>query len=453
MQSTKFLGAVVISAFLTLASQAAVPITSLPASLAPIITLAGPAVVNIAARGTQQAPNNPYYDDPFFRRFFGVPQPREREVASQGSGVIIDAKKGYIITNHHVVDGATEIRVTLQDERSFSAKLVGSDERTDVAVIQIIAPNLKALPLADSDQLEVGDFVIAIGNPFGLDHTVTSGIVSGLGRRGLNAENYEDFIQTDAAINPGNSGGALIDLAGNLVGINAAIISRSGGNMGIGFAIPVNMVRNVMNQLIEHGAVERGVLGIVGGDVPPELADDLGVKGRGGALVNQVAPSGGAEKAGVQAGDVLVAVDGKAVAGMSELRNRIGLLRKGQKVKLDLIRDGKPLSLTATILGAETAAVTDGAVHEKLAGASFGEIDERSPFYGRLKGAMVLAVVPDSNAARRGKLEAGDVIVAVNRRAISGVADLTRMLKGLDPNAVFLLELRRSNLRMVYSVQ
>ena len=453
MKCMKFLGAALFGAALSFSAHAAVPVASLPGSLAPIIKLAGPAVVNIAARGTQQAPNNPYYDDPFFRRFFGVPQPREREVASQGSGVIIDAKKGYIITNHHVVDGATEIRVTLQDERSFSAKLVGSDERTDVAVIQIIAGNLKALPLADSDQLEVGDFVIAIGNPFGLDHTVTSGIVSGLGRRGLNAENYEDFIQTDAAINPGNSGGALIDLAGNLVGINAAIISRSGGNMGIGFAIPVNMVRNVMNQLIEHGSVARGVLGIVGGDVPPELADDLGVKGRGGALVNQVAPGGGAEKAGVQAGDVLVAVDGKAVAGMSELRNRIGLLRKGQKVKLDLIRDGKPLAVTATILGAETAAVTDGAVHEKLAGASFGEIDERSPFYGRLKGAMVLAVVPDSNAARRGKLEAGDVIVAVNRRAISGVADLTRMLKGLDPNAVFLLELRRGNLRMVYSVQ
>ena len=463
MHSTKLLWAALLGALLASTGQAAPPaapakptvmIAGQPVtSLAPIIKQAGPAVVNIAARGTQQTPANPYYDDPFFRRFFGVPQPREREVASQGSGVIIDAVRGYIITNQHVVDGASEIRVTLQDERSYTAKLVGSDERTDVAVIQITAPNLKALPLADSDKLEVGDFVIAIGNPFGLDHTVTSGIVSGLGRRGLNAENYEDFIQTDAAINPGNSGGALIDLSGNLVGINAAIISRSGGNMGIGFAIPVNMVRNVMNQLIEHGSVQRGVLGIVGGDVPPELADDLGVKGRGGALVNQVTPGGGADKAGVQAGDVLVAVDGKAIGGMSELRNRIGLLRKGQKVKLDLIRDGKPLAVTATILGAELTAVTGGPVHDKLAGAQFGEIDERSPYYGRLKGAMVLAVEPGSNAARRGRLEAGDVIVAVNRRPVAGVAALTQMLQSLDPNAVFLLELRRGNLRMVYSVQ
>jgi serine protease Do/serine protease DegQ len=422
-------------------------------SLAPIIKLAGPAVVNIASRGTQQMQANPFYDDPFFRRFFGVPQPREREVQSQGSGVIVDAKKGYIVTNHHVVEGATEIRVTLQDERSFTATLVGSDERTDLAVIKIDAGNLKSLPLADSDQLEVGDFVIAIGNPFGLDHTVTSGIVSGLGRRGLNAENYEDFIQTDAAINPGNSGGALIDLRGNLVGINAAIISRSGGNMGIGFAIPVNMVRSVMGQLIEHGSVERGVLGILGGDLSPEVAETLGVKGGGGALVNQVTAGGGAEKAGVQAGDVVVAVDGKAVASMGELRNRVGLMRKGQKVKLDVIRDGKALALTATIMGAESLAVTDGAVHPKLAGASFGEIDERSPFYGRLKGAMVVAVDPGSNAATRARLEPGDVIVAVNRRPVVGVADLAKAMQSIDANAAFLLELRRGNMRMVFSVQ
>jgi Do/DeqQ family serine protease len=473
MTTLKYLGAAAAGAALMLfasvtiapanGAPAVTPVAASPAiviagqpvtSLAPIIKRAGPAVVNIAARGTQAMPNNPFYDDPFFRRFFGVPpQRREREVQSQGSGVIVDAAKGYIVTNHHVVDGAAEIRVTLQDERSFPAKLVGADERTDLAVIKIEGGNLKALPLADSDKLEVGDFVIAIGNPFGLAHTVTSGIVSGLGRRGLNAENYEDFIQTDAAINPGNSGGALIDLSGNLVGINAAIISRSGGNMGIGFAIPVNMVRNVMGQLIEHGSVERGVLGIIGGDVPEAVAETLGVKGRGGALVNQVTPGGGADKAGVQAGDVVVAIDGKAIAGMGELRNRIGLMRKGQKVKLGLIRDGKPLNLTATIMGMEASATSGAAAHEKLSGASFGEIDERSPFYGRLKGAMVLAVEPGSNADTRGRLEAGDVIVAVNRRAISGVAELNRALKSLDPNAAFLLEIRRGNMRMVFTVQ
>jgi len=423
-------------------------------TLAPTIKLAGPAVVNIATRGTQTAPYNPFYDDPFFRRFFGAPaQPRERETSSLGSGVIVDAQRGYILTNHHVVAGADEIRVVLQDERSFTAKLVGSDERTDLAVIQIEAKGLKGLPLGDSDALEVGDFVVAIGNPFGLDHTVTSGIVSGLGRRGLNEENYEDFIQTDAAINPGNSGGALIDLRGNLVGINTAIISRSGGNMGIGFAIPVNMARNVMQQLIEHGAVERGLLGVTGQDVPPELADDLGVTGRGGALISAVSPGGGAEKAGVQAGDVIVALDGKTIAGMDELRNRIGLLRKGQKVRLDLVRDGRPVVLAATIsAGPELAATGTAAPHKKLAGAALAEVDERSPYFGRLKGVMVVSVADDSNAARRARIAPGDLITAVNRKPVANLADLRRALAGLGDDAVFALSIRRGNMSLFITV-
>jgi Do/DeqQ family serine protease len=424
-------------------------------SLAPIIKQAGPAVVGIATRGTQAAPYNPFMDDPFFRRFFGAPpqQPRERETRSQGSGVIVDAAKGYVVTNHHVVEGADEIAVSLQDGRTLKAKLVGSDERTDLAVVQVPAGKLTALALGDSDRLEVGDFVIAIGNPFGLDHTVTSGIVSALGRRGLNEENYEDFIQTDAAINPGNSGGALIDLDGRLIGINAAIISRSGGNMGIGFAIPVDMVKSVMQQLIAHGEVQRGMLGVTTTDVPPELAADLGVPDGAGAVVNSVTPESAAAKAGIQPGDVIVAVDGKPVAGSAELRNRIGLLRTGQKVKVDLVRDGKARSVTATIAKLDPEAVAAAeSLHAKLAGAAFGEIDERSPFYGRLKGVLVLAVEPDSNAARRARLQAGDVITGVNRRPVNNLAEFQRAMGALPDEAVFALNIRRGNMTMFVTV-
>src|SRR5450755_2966617 len=276
-------------------------------SLAPMVKRVSPSVVNIATRGTikEQSGHNPLLDDPFFRRFFDAPQdskPRERQFQSAGSGVIVDAKNGYIITNHHVVENASEITITLLDNRTFSAKVIGSDEGADIAVLQAKQPNLIAMALGDSARLEVGDYVIAVGNPFGLQHTVTAGIVSALSRTGINPDGYEDFIQTDASINPGNSGGALVNLRGELVGINSAILSGSGGNIGIGFAIPVNMVRGVMDQLIKYGAGKRGVLGINIYNVTPDIAKEFGLTESSGALVAGVAQGSAADHAGVKTG-------------------------------------------------------------------------------------------------------------------------------------------------------
>src|SRR4029077_1987609 len=279
------LAATMLAATMSGTAHAAVPASDAAApmpTLAPMVKRVSPSVVNIATRGTikEQPRHTPLLDDPFFRRFFDAPQdskPRERQFQSAGSGVIVDAKNGYIITNHHVVENASEITITFLDNRSFTAKVVVSDEGADIAVLQAKQPNLIAMPLGDSAHLEVGDFVVAIGNPFGLQHTVTAGIVSALGRSGINPEGYEDFIQTDASINPGNSGGALVNLKGELVGINSAILSGSGGNIGIGFAIPVNMVKGVMEQLIKYGQVKRGILGVNNYNVTPEIAKEFGL--------------------------------------------------------------------------------------------------------------------------------------------------------------------------------
>ena len=296
-------------------------------SLAPMVKRVSPAVVNIATRGTikeKPGQRNPLLDDPFFRRFFDVPpdlKPRERQFQSAGSGVIVDAKNGYIITNHHVVENASEITVTLLDNRSFSAKVVGSDEGADIAVLQAKQPNLVAMALGDSSKLEVGDYVVAIGNPFGLQHTVTAGIVSALGRTGINPDGYEDFIQTDASINPGNSGGALVNLRGELVGINSAILSGSGGNIGIGFAIPVNMAKGVMEQLIKYGQVKRGVLGVNIYDVTPDVAKEFGLPAdASGALVAGVSQGSAAEHAGVKTGDIIVSINGTPMKNAAELK-------------------------------------------------------------------------------------------------------------------------------------
>src|SRR6202521_4068094 len=301
------LAAAVIGGPLHAASPAPLDAAPMP-SLAPMVKRVSPSVVNIATRGTikEQPGRNPLLDDPFFRRFFDTPpdsKPRERQFQSAGSGVIVDAKNGYIITNHHVVENASEITITLLDNRSFSAKVIGSDEGADVAVLQAKQPNLIAMALGDSTRLEVGDYVVAIGNPFGLQHTVTAGIVSALGRTGINPDGYEDFIQTDASINPGNSGGALVNLRGELVGINSAILSRSGGNIGIGFAIPVNMVKDVMDQLIKYGQVKRGVLGVNIYGVTPDIAKEFGLTESGGALVAGGAQGSAADRAGVKTGD------------------------------------------------------------------------------------------------------------------------------------------------------
>src|SRR5450755_4282344 len=318
-----------------LAAPDAAPLDAAPMpSLAPMVKRVSPAVVNIATRGTikEQAQRNPLMEDPFFRRFFETPpdsQPRERQFQSAGSGVIIDAKNGYIVTNYHVVENASEITITLLDNRSFTAKVLGTDEGSDLALVQAHQPNLVAMAISDSSQLEVGDYVVAIGNPFGLQHTVTAGIVSALGRTGINPDGYEDFIQTDASINPGNSGGALINLRGELIGVNSAILSRSGGNIGIGFAIPSNMVRSVVDQLVKYGEVKRGILGVHIVTLTPDIADSLGSKDAQGALVQEVVEGSAADKAGVRAGDVITSVNSQAVKSAAELRNRIGLMRVG----------------------------------------------------------------------------------------------------------------------------
>jgi Do/DeqQ family serine protease len=361
-----------IAALAATASHAGIPPgagdTALP-SLAPMIRKASPAVVNIATRGTirERGSQNPLLDDPFFRRFFTVPPGgRERSFQSAGSGVIFDARKGYIVTNAHVVENASEITVTLQDGRDLKAEIVGSDAPSDVAVLKVTADGLAQIALGDSAKSEVGDFVVAIGNPFGLQHTVTSGIISGLSRSGISPDGYEDFIQTDASINPGNSGGALVNLRGELIGINTAILSRSGGNIGIGFAIPVNMAHSVMDQLIRYGAVKRGELGVSMYTVTPGIAHSLGLNTVNGALVSQVIEGSAAEAAGIRTGDVITTVNGQAVKSNSELRNAIGLLRLGDKVDVGLVRDGKPLHVPAVIASApDTAAVAPAASHQQ----------------------------------------------------------------------------------------
>jgi Do/DeqQ family serine protease len=347
-----------IAALAATASLAGIPPgagdTALP-SLAPMIRKASPAVVNIATRGTirERGSQNPLLDDPFFRRFFTVPPGgRERSFQSAGSGVIFDARKGYIVTNAHVVENASEITVTLQDGRDLKAEIVGSDAPSDVAVLKVTADGLAQIALGDSAKSEVGDFVVAIGNPFGLQHTVTSGIISGLSRSGISPDGYEDFIQTDASINPGNSGGALVNLRGELIGINTAILSRSGGNIGIGFAIPVNMAHSVMDQLIRYGAVKRGELGVSMYTVTPDIAHSLGLNTVNGALVAQVIEGSAADAAGIRTGDVITTVNGQAVKSNSELRNAIGLLRVGDKADVGLVREGKPVHVTAVIASA-----------------------------------------------------------------------------------------------------
>jgi len=411
-------------------------------SLAPVIKQVNPAVVNIATRGHVEARQNPLFNDPFFRRFFNVPdQAPQREVNSLGSGVIVDAGKGLILTNNHVIENADEISVTLMDGREIDAKVIGSDERTDVAVLQIEADNLSAIKLGNSEKLQVGDFVIAIGNPFGFSHTVTSGIVSALGRSGLNVENYENFIQTDASINPGNSGGALVNLRGELVGINTAIVSRSGGNIGIGFAIPINMAQKVMAQIIEYGEVQRGVLGVIIQQLTPDLADAMDINVNDAALVTRVIEGSAAEKAGIKVGDVITALNGEAIKSSADLRNRIGLLRVGENIKLTLLRDGDKLTVNATIGTPEEFQASTDSMHPKLAGATITELTESSSLFGKVKGVLVADVDPRSPAARAG-LRPDDIITSVNRKPVTSVEEFRAAVKGKD---TLVLNVRRGN--------
>jgi Do/DeqQ family serine protease len=326
------------------------------ATVAPLVKAVTPGVVNIATRVIETI-DNPLLQDPQFRQLFGIPDEAiRRETRAAGSGVIVDAAKGFVLTNNHVVAKATQIEVTTKDNRRFPAELVGRDPETDIAVLKIKADRLTAVPLGDSDRLEVGDFVLAIGNPFGLGQTVTSGIVSALGRTGLGIEGYEDFIQTDASINPGNSGGALVTLDGRLVGINTAILSPKGGNVGIGFAVPINMVRRVMEQIVEHRQVRRGRIGIAVQDLTPDLAEALGSRRGEGAVIGSVEPNSPAARAGLAKGDIVTAVDGVPVKSAAQLRNAIGLTPVGREIGLSYERKGVTATARARIdAGARSA--------------------------------------------------------------------------------------------------
>lgn len=321
-------------------------------TLAPMLRGVMPAVVSITVDARAPIEDNALYRDPYFRRFFGSQPPAQRQVLAAGSGVVIDATQGLVITNNHVVENAVRIGIALSDGRRLDAKLVGADPATDIALLRVAATGLVALPPDDTDKLEIGDYVVAIGNPFGLGQTVTSGIISALGRSGLDIEGYEDFVQTDAAINPGNSGGALVDLDGHLVGINSAIIGPAGGNVGIGFAIPANMVREVAEQLATYGKVVRGQLGIAAEDHPGDLPLAARSENSLGARVVAVAPGSAAEAAGVRPGDVILAVNERPIASAGQLRARVGLIRVGTTVKLTIIRNSERLDVAAAITAA-----------------------------------------------------------------------------------------------------
>ncbi len=428
----------------TVATVVAQPVATTDArgmpTLAPLVNEVTPAVVNISVVTRSPMENNPLFRDPFFRRFFGVPdRPQQREQAA-GSGVIVDAARGYVMTNHHVIKDAERAIVTLKDRRQFSAKLVGADPGTDIALLQIEAPNLSALKIGDSDNLQVGDYVLAIGNPFGIGQTVTSGIVSALGRSGLSVEGYEDFIQTDASINPGNSGGALVNLRGELIGINTAIIGPAGGNVGIGFAVPANMARAVMNQLIRHGEVRRGRLGIEMGDLNAEVAKKLGVTSLEGAVIGGVQKGSPAEKAGLREGDVVTHLNTRPIRSAAELRARLGLTPVGEEVELRLNRTGAQRAVRVQIAPPQAAEGGEGAAVAQLPGMRVIEIQRGSPLFQRMQGGgLVVTAVEPNGAAFGAGFRAGDIIYAVNRRRIQTAAELQNALRGAERYAISLL--------------
>ena len=401
-------------------------------TLAPMLKEINPAVVNIATFSTRQQAQNPLLNDPFFRHFFGQPRqqqpqdqrPQKRQ-QSAGSGVIVDAGNGIVITNHHVIKDADEVQVSLVDGRNYNAEVKGSDPDLDIAVLKIDADNLVDVALADSEVLQVGDFVVAIGNPFGLGQTVTTGIVSALGRSGLGIEGYENFIQTDASINPGNSGGALVNLRGELVGINTAIISPAGGNVGIGFAIPMNMAKASMDQILESGEVKRGQIGVGIQDITPDLQEAFDLKnGQQGVLITAVFDDTPADKAGLQPGDIIVAIDGVSTISSSQLRSQIGVKKIGESVKVSVIRDGKEKTLKVKVGDPMRAGENPATLHTLLEGVSF----EDAPGG---EGIAITRMTPNSELAYAG-LRTGDIIYSVNRRKISSVSDLASVISKDD---------------------
>ena len=404
-------------------------------SLAPMLEKITPGVVSISVEGTQKSKNR---IPEAFRPFLGRGgQQREQPFRGLGSGVIIDAEEGYILTNHHVVDNADKIKVSLNDGRSFDAKMIGSDPQSDVALLQIEPDNLVEVKKANSDELRVGDFTVAIGYPFGLGQTVTSGIVSALGRSGLNNQNLEDFIQTDAAINSGNSGGALVNLKGELIGINTAIIAPTGGNVGIGFAIPINMASNLVNQIIEFGEVRRGALGISGQPLTQELAESFGQKTKHGAFVSQVMEDSAAQEAGIEAGDIIIKVNGKSIKGFSDLKAKVTTMGAGSQLKITVVRDGKEKTFNVTLKKAGGADVNAAAIHPKLEGSTLSNTDD-----GSVKGILVTEIQRNSPAFQAG-LRNDDVIIAAGRTRVKSVGELREYIK--DHEDVAALRVKRGN--------
>lgn len=411
---------------------------SLP-TLAPMIEKVTPSVVNIATTSTV-IQRSPLFNDPFFRRFFDAPQQqRERKRTGLGSGVVIDADKGHIITNNHVIESADNIVVTLSDGRKLDAVVIGRDEGADIAVIQVEADNLTEIKIANSEELRVGDFVVAIGNPFGLAQTVTSGIVSALGRSRLGIESYEDFIQTDASINPGNSGGALVNLRGELVGINTAIVGPSGGSVGIGFAIPVNMAQQITAQLIEHGEVKRGRLGFTAQDLTQDLAQAFDIDQKNGVVVASVEADSAAAKAGMKTGDVIVAINDEPVKDSADVRNTIGLLRVGTEIKLDIVRNGKAMQLSALITERRTKTISSRDISKQLAGAelTLTELDNRNGSADKV--IVVSGLEPGSPAAQAG-LRNEDIIHSINKQP---VVDFDQLKEAVSDPRGLLLNIQR----------
>lgn len=421
------------------AAQAALPV-ALPSptegvdvplpSLADMLERANPAVVNIATRSTV-VEHNRLLADPFFRRFFNIPESRRRyrRTQSAGSGVVVDAGNGYIVTNNHVIDGADEISVGFSDGRTLQAELIGRDPQVDLALLRVAADNLVAIQFADSAALRVGDFVVAIGNPFGLNQTVTSGIVSALGRSGLGIEGYEDFIQTDAPINPGNSGGALVDLRGDLVGINTAIYAPSGGNVGIGFAIPANMTAAIIAELIENGEVNRGYVGAVVQPLNRELAKAFDVLPPDGApagvVIVDVQPASSAEKAGLAPGDVILQMGDKKITSVADFENQAAIMFIGDRLDIVLVRQGKEQNLTLEIFADTQEQVAGQRITPRLSGVALQNLSAADD----LGGGVLVAEIDSNSGAYAYGLRAGDIIVSANRRTIVSIAELREAVR------------------------
>jgi len=418
-----------LACFSFMTAYATVPPTVLSqnnTSIAPMLKKAMPAVVNIISQGELSLTNDPFLKRQIeqYKKYHKLPN--DNKFASAGSGVIVDAKQGLIVTNAHVVIQAKTITVTLNDGRHFQAKKIGTDDSVDIALIQIPAKNLTALPLSDSNQVKVGDFAAAIGSPLGLSQSVTSGIVSGLHRSNLGIESFENFIQTDAPINMGNSGGALVNMHGQLIGINTALISASGGNIGIGFAIPSNMVNNIVEQLLKFGKVRRGLMGILVQTLTPDLAQALKIPNTKGALISQVVPYSPAQQAGLKVGDIITSINKTTIDSNSEVQNMVGLMRIGDTVNLTVLRQGKLLSFSIKTADPKTSEISGRLTNPYLFGVKMQNIAEWDPSHGYVTGIKVLAV-NDYSPARTSGLKAGDIIVSANQKPVQSVNQLIKL--------------------------